>query len=198
MNRTLAACLVFATASISSACTTESGDAAPEESSTSQHIDWQWPPHAASGGDKPWHGTIPIANGDAWNAATGHVTRYMQPGLIWSSATSASYGPAGYGMELAAVERLSIAGATVSWHRPGGERIDFVANGFGGFSAPPETTAIMTQPAWNLYRLRMGGGTYMDFTQPNGAGWLLVRIFDRNGNTMTLSYDGADRLTQIT
>jgi YD repeat-containing protein len=169
----------------------------PDPVVTSELIDWTWPTHIRGGlGAKPWDGAFVVPGGIVV-PSTGAVLHPVGNWLAYNSLDAGVLREAGFGMRLAVLERLVVTGTTVTWLRPDGEPIVFPSDGSGGFVTPPETDMRLSQPDAASYEIRLIGATRMVFRQPNGTGWLLDSIVDRNGNATTYQYDGANRLVRI-
>ncbi|MGH9774804.1 MAG: DUF6531 domain-containing protein [Candidatus Acidiferrales bacterium] len=107
---------------------------------------------------------------------------------VYDSGSQAS-GDFGPGWMLSAAERIEVSGGSASLFTESGTRIDFVASP-GGFALardfPSDYSQIQTAASDMLF-VPMRNGTAKQFLRI-GRAYRLVRVIDRNGNQLRLTY----------
>ena len=170
---------------------------APDEGLTSEALGAA-PAHPCADhlGAKPWEGAA-----DGFHPCTGNLALELAAGpvtLVHNSRDAATLGPAGYGVRLALRDRLVPGGdGSVTRVLGDGETVVYLPHAGGGFDAPSDTQATLSQVGAS-YVLRMPGNSRLTYTRPNGAAWVMTSFQDRIGNTMTITVDAADRETAVT
>ena len=113
----------------------------------------------------------------------------------YNSLLGSSAGPLGNGWTHAYNEKLVVNGdLTVTWNDADGSQHSFMPKtGSGGYGAPRGITSRLVKNADTTFTLWRTDGSKEDFTSAGR----LSKITDKNGNKVTLTYDGSNRLTTI-
>jgi YD repeat-containing protein len=175
-----------------------SASAPPEVAARDQAIVPGTPTHAcpAQAGAKPWHGAI-----GGFNPCSGNLQHTIELGpvtLHYNSLAAGQLGPAGFGTQLGARERLVVeASGAVVRVLADGEELRYVPDGAGGYRSPPETSTRLERPSAGQFIVRSSGGDRRFYTRPSQAAWVMTSYADRVGNTATIAVDSEDRETAI-
>jgi RHS repeat-associated protein len=138
------------------------------------------------------------ASGEFWESTSDLSVAGTGPGLSWSrsfaTTRAATDGPLGYGWSGAYGLVLAPSGgtdlATAPWVQviqENGSVVTFTADGLGGFTAPSRVLASLERLADGTYRFTRGQRQVYSFS----AAGVLTGLWDLNGNTTTLTYEGA-------
>ncbi len=153
-------------------------------------------------------GPINLASGNVWVSERDYSLPGLGGGLeltrSWNSQWQDAAPPSIAGMfgnswRSTYEEQLSFQGSnTLMYWRADGSGWTFTYNsalGIYGLSSPPDERAqIATDPVTGNFNLTFADGMEKVF---NSNGQLLT-IVDRNGNQVSLTYDGSNRLTTVT
>jgi RHS repeat-associated protein len=157
----------------------------------------------ANTGSERWYpyvgGMVNAVNGNLWYAKGDLSIRGRGFSLdfvrSYNSLRGSELGPLGNGWTHGYNEKLIVNGdQTVTWNDGDGSQHSFTPKSTtGGYAPPRGVTSRLVKNADTTFTLWHTDGSKEDFTSAGR----LSKITDRNGNRLTLTYDGSDRLTTI-
>ena len=169
-------------------------------------------PSETAGGSNPSQACSQACHGDPVNTATGEFFESvvdlsvpgLGPGLVWSRTYGSQvvgddkglgFGWSGpYTMRLVGIGNASLDSSWVDVVQENGSRVRFAKDGVGGFAAAIRVQATLERSSDGSFRFVRGAKQVFEFD----AQGRLTRVEDLNGNGVTVSYDTAGHLVQVT